>query len=398
MGFENRRIFRVSQINKEISQTLENQFPSLWLKGELSNFISHNSGHWYFSLKEEEAQIRGVMFRGSNKRLSFAPENGQEILVRGRISVYAPRGTYQIICEEMELAGAGVLQKQFEELKKKLDKEGLFDSKHKKALPSFPKHIAVITSPTGAAIRDILQVLQRRFKAVKVTLIPALVQGGGAAKNLVSALGQAELLQDVDTLIIGRGGGSLEDLWAFNDESLARAIHHCSIPIISAVGHEIDFTICDFVSDLRAPTPSAAAELVVQNREEILKQIQKWEKQLSSSLRFHLHFWREKLSSLEKQLQNPKRVVEELIQRVDELGRQLHLFLKQKLEVEKTQLENLKKLLKSFNPRDIMERGFCIARNKEGKILTQSKNLKLKEVLSVEFFKGQARLSVVEKK
>ena len=260
-----RNILRVSEINQQIASTLETSFPSLWVKGEISNFVAHASGHWYFSLKEADSQIKGVMFRGYNQMLSFMPENGKEVLIRGKISAYPPRGVYQINCNTMEMAGTGELQKSFEEIKNKLKAEGLFEQERKKPLPLLPKHIGIITSPTGAALQDILNILSRRFKAVKITLIPALVQGQEAPKSLIYAVKQAEKLP-LDVLIIGRGGGSQEDLWSFNNEELARTLASCSIPSISAIGHEIDFTICDFVADLRAPTPSAAAELVVKKR------------------------------------------------------------------------------------------------------------------------------------
>ena len=392
---ESRTFFRISQINRKIAETLESAFSSIWLKGELSNFIAHSSGHWYFSLKEEEAQIKGVMFRGSNQKLSFHPENGQELIVKGRISVYAPRGVYQIICEEMELSGAGALQKSFEELKEKLKKEGLFDSEHKKPIPPLPSHIAVITSPTGAAVRDILNVLRRRFKGVKVTVIPALVQGTEAPKSLIAALGQAEALSP-DTIIIGRGGGSLEDLWAFNDENLARAIDHCSMPVISAVGHEIDFTICDFTADLRAPTPSAAAELVAQNGAEILQRVENFQGQLVSQLKFHINFWKEKVSSLESRVRSPERLIRELSQKLDDWSRQIVLSVRHGLEKDTVKLSHLEKLLKSLNPTTIMKRGFCIVR-KENRVIKSSQDLNLKETVSLEFFKGRASALITGK-
>ena len=251
-----KNILTVSQISYQIRNSLESQFFSVWVKGEISNFISHSSGHWYFSLKDEGAQIKAVMFKGQNQQLAFRPKNGDELLVKGQVSVYPPRGNYQILCQDMELVGSGLLQKKFEEIKRKLKEEGLFDLTRKKALPLFPRSIILITSETGAAVRDILQILNRRFKSAQVTLIPALVQGDQAPASLLKALSLSEKIP-ADVLIIGRGGGSMEDLWAFNDENLARAISNHPIPVISAVGHEIDFTICDFAADLRASTPSA---------------------------------------------------------------------------------------------------------------------------------------------
>ena len=254
-------VYSVEQLNITIRQTLEGQLGIVWLQAEISNFKPHSSGHFYFSLKDSKAQISAIMFRGSNSKLKFKPHDGLEVIVRGKITVYEPRGTYQIVCDSMEPVGAGALQKQFEQLKEKLKQEGLFDPLQKKVLPAFPKSIAVVTSPTGAAIQDILNIMSRRAPHVSVTVVPAIVQGAAAAPQICEAFRKAMLLKP-DVIIIGRGGGSIEDMWCFNDETLARLIASCDIPVISAVGHEIDFTICDFVADLRAPTPSAAAELV----------------------------------------------------------------------------------------------------------------------------------------
>ena len=257
-------IYNVEKLNAHIRQTLEGQLGVVWLQAEISNFKPHTSGHFYFSLKDSKAQISAIMFRGFNSKLKFKPHDGLEVIVRGRITVYEPRGTYQIMCEAMEPVGAGALQKQFEQLKEKLKLEGLFEATRKKPIPSYPRHVAIVTSPTGAAIQDILNIMSRRAKNVEITLVPALVQGVNAATSLVDSLKLA-LQLPVDVIIIGRGGGSMEDLWSFNDETLARLISLATIPIISAVGHEVDFTICDFVADLRAPTPSAAAELVAKS-------------------------------------------------------------------------------------------------------------------------------------
>ncbi|MCY4512642.1 MAG: exodeoxyribonuclease VII large subunit, partial [Bdellovibrionales bacterium] len=279
--------------------------------------------------------------------------------------------------------------------KNKLKKEGLFDKDHKKSIPPLPSHIAIITSPTGAALRDILKILHRRFKGAQVTVIPALVQGTEAAKSLITALGQAQYLP-IDALIIGRGGGSMEDLWAFNNEDLARAIHHCPIPVISAVGHEIDFTICDFVSDLRAPTPSAAAELVAQNAMDLLKRVESLGNQLVYNLKFHSNFWKEKFFSLEKQIKSPERLIQELYQKLDDWNHHLSMSLKQKLDRENIRVNNLEKVLESLNPLEVMKRGFCIAK-KNGQVIANSQELTLKQKISLEFFKGQAEVVVVGK-
>ncbi len=394
---EKQIILKVSQINQYIRQTLEQNFSSVWIKGEISNFVAHGSGHWYFSLKEEGVQIKAVMFRGNNQKISFFPENGSEVLVHGHISVYTPRGTYQVLCDEMELLGSGVLQKNFEELKRKLQKEGLFDESRKKQIPSYPRHIAIITSETGAALRDILQILKRRSRGLKITLIPSLVQGQEAPARLLVALKQAEKLPNLDTLIIGRGGGSMEDLSVFNDETLARAIAQFKTPIISAVGHEIDFTICDFVSDLRAPTPSAAAELVVKNVEDLLEQLVHKKKQLLQNINLQIKFFKEKVKGLKNQLISPEKLLQDRFQRVDELGTQLHKSIKQILLQEKNKLKNLSQLLESLNPKQVMQRGFCIAVGKDDKVIKNSNQLKIKEEISLEFFKGGAKALVTNK-
>ena len=416
---KNQVILTVSQINGYISQTLEKHFASVWIKGEISNLTKHSSGHWYFSLKEESAQIKSVMFRGYNQKLSFVPENGMEVLVEGQVNVYAPRGTYQILCKHMESLGSGALQKNFEKLKEKLKNEGLFDSKTKKPIPPHPKHVGVISSPTGAAIRDILQILKRRSSGLKVTLIPAIVQGDAAPASLMLALSQAQKIKTIDTLIISRGGGSMEDLFGFNDEALARAIFDCPIPIISAVGHEIDFTISDFVADLRAPTPSAAAELVVQSSKELSQQIRKIKKQLIQNIVLQIKFFKERVKSLQNQLVSPQKLLQDKAQRIDELSLSLshsmkHILEKEKsslnnlnlalsrsikyiLEKEKSGLNNLKQLLESLDPRQVMQRGFCIVSTQNGATINNVQQLKIKENISLEFFKGKAKATVTEK-
>ena len=391
-----KNILTVSQISQKIRNCLESQFPPLWIKGELSNFIAHSSGHWYFSLKDEKAQIKAAMFRGQNQKLSFRPQNGEEVLVQGQISVYVPRGDYQIICHEMEIVGSGLLQRQWEQIKKKLEKEGLFDPARKKGIPPFPRHIALVTSPTGAAVRDILNILKRRFKAVKVTLIPALVQGDQAAASLLKGLSLSKKIS-ADVLIIGRGGGSMEDLWAFNDENLARTIACHPVPVISAVGHEIDFTICDFVADLRAPTPSAAAELVVQNMDDLQEKLQSFKNQFSQQLQLKLRFLKDKLLSLEKALIRPGRLLQDFSQRLDEMNLRLEHHLKQNFEKNKEKLRSLEQVLLSLNPKQVMKRGFSIVTDARGELIYDTKELKIKDSLNIDFFKGKAKASVTEK-
>ncbi|MES2855118.1 MAG: exodeoxyribonuclease VII large subunit, partial [Bdellovibrionota bacterium] len=317
------QILSVSDLNKHIRSLLEGEFPLVWLKAEISNFKAHTSGHFYFSLKDSKAQISAVMFRGFNSQLRFRPEDGMEVLVRGKITVFEPRGNYQIFCESMEPVGAGALQKAFEQLKAKLQKEGLFDAAKKRALPALPKHIAIVTSPTGAAIRDMLNVLGRRFKGVHITVIPCKVQGDQAPAEICAAIAMANKLKDVDVMIIGRGGGSIEDLWAFNDERVARAIASARVPTISAVGHEIDFTIADFVADLRAPTPSAAAELVVKHAGELSQQIAQMGRSISSYYMKRVTAHRQHVMHLSKRLVDPQRKLQDAAIRCDELLQRL---------------------------------------------------------------------------
>ena len=266
-----REIFTVSDLNREARELLEGHFPLVWVEGEISNLARPSSGHIYFSLKDEAAQVRCAMFKMRNRLLNFQPENGQQVLARARISLYEARGDFQLIIEHMEETGDGALRRQFELLKHKLFEEGLFDESHKRELPSLPTRLGVITSPSGAAIRDILSVLKRRFPGIPILIYPVPVQGNEAPPAIIDAIKTAGIRKDCDLLILARGGGSLEDLWAFNDESVARAIYHCPIPVVTGIGHEIDFTIADFVADFRAPTPSAAAEYISPDQNEWLE-------------------------------------------------------------------------------------------------------------------------------
>ena len=391
---EKSQIFKVSEINFQIASVLEERFSFLWVKGEISNFIAHSSGHWYFSLKEAESQIRAVMFRGANQKLPFVPENGQEILARGRITTYPPRGVYQLNCSVLEIAGEGEQKRKLEALKQKLKAEGLFDEARKKPLPLLPKHIAVVTSPAGAAVRDILNILRRRFKGLKITVIPALVQGEEAAESLISALKQAERIRTLDLLIISRGGGSEEDLQPFNDEELVRALAACPLPTVSAVGHEIDFTLCDFVADLRAPTPSAAAELAVKNREDLMEKLQKLKTALARGFQFQTAFFREKTLSLQKQLPAPQRLILQFSQRTDELSRQLQSAVASSLKNAAEQISSYQKILQSLNPKQVMQRGFSIVTDNQGAVVKSSAGLKPSDTLQIEFLKGAAEASV----
>jgi exodeoxyribonuclease VII large subunit len=329
-----RDVYSVSRLNREVRVLLERGFGSLWLEAEISNFARPSSGHWYFSLKDAGAQVRCAMFRQRNMLCAFTPRDGQKVLVRARIGLYEPRGEYQLIVDHMEDAGLGALKRQFEELSAKLAAEGLFAAERKRSLPGLPKRIGIITSPTGAAVRDILHVLARRFPAVAVMVYPVPVQGAQAAAEIIAALQAAGRRNECDVLILARGGGSLEDLWAFNDERLARAIVASSIPVITGIGHEIDFTIADFAADVRAPTPSAAAELVVPDAEEWLNSFVRLGLRLQRCMHRRLEESRERLRWLTARaaLVSPAARLGAQAQRLDELEQCLVRALRRRLQ------------------------------------------------------------------
>jgi exodeoxyribonuclease VII large subunit len=327
-----RDIYSVSRLNREVRVLLERGFGSLWIEAEISNFSRPSSGHWYFSLKDAAAQVRCAMFRQRNLLARFAPRDGQKVLVRARIGLYEPRGEYQLLVDHIEDAGLGALKRQFEELSARLAAEGLFAAERKRPLPALPRRIGVITSPTGAAIRDIVHVLGRRFPAAAVLLFPVAVQGAQAAAEITAAVILAGRRGDCDVLIVARGGGSLEDLWAFNDEALARAIVASPMPVVSGVGHEIDFTIADFAADVRAPTPSAAAEIVVPDGGEYLKTLRGAEARIAQALRRHLQVRRERLRWLAGRaaLVSPAARLAQRMQLLDDLENRLVRALRQR--------------------------------------------------------------------
>jgi len=351
-------IYTVSRLNSEVRLTLELQFRQLWLVGEVSNFVAASSGHWYFSLKDQAAQVKVAMFKTSNRNAAFTPRNGQQVMVRARISVYEPRGEYQLLADFIEPAGDGLLRQQYEQLKAKLAGEGLFLPERKKPLPAVPQKIGVITSPTGAAIRDILTVLQRRAPALQVIVYPSLVQGAQAAADLTAALQLAIRRAECDVLIIGRGGGSLEDMWCFNDEMLARTIANCPIPIVSAVGHEIDFSISDFVADIRAATPSAAAELVSPDQQHQLSQLLQLTQRLGQSIRQRLGFAAQQFLHQHSKLQllHPARRLQQQQQRLDELQLRLSQAMNQGLARKTQQLQLQQKSLLLLSPQQRLQR------------------------------------------
>ncbi len=387
----------VSELTREIKSLLEGAFPEIWVEGEISNFIHHSSGHMYFTLKDREAEIRSVIFKGNNQFLHFKPENGMKILLYGRISVYAPRGQYQLVASRMEPAGIGTLFLAFEALKKQLASEGLFDEEFKKPLPAIPQNIGLITSKTGAAVQDMIKVLKRRAPYVHLVLRSTLVQGDNAAEDIVTAIEEMDQKRLVDVIIVGRGGGSLEDLWPFNEERVARTIFSCQTPIISAVGHETDTTISDMVSDLRAPTPSAAAELAATSREDLLSQIRTLEDTILIKMSSILEQYYQKTDSLHNRFfqQQPLTKINQMKELNYHLKLELKQFIYSKFLMSQNQFDKLFGELSILNPKNILSRGYSIATNENGKIIFHPDEISLEESFLLQLPKG---LMVAEKK
>jgi exodeoxyribonuclease VII large subunit len=429
-----RDILSVSQLNRKAKQLLETHLPLLWVEGELSNVSQPSSGHWYFTLKDDQAQVRCAMFRNRNLLVRLKPLQGQHVLLRARVSLYEGRGDYQLIAEHMEEAGTGALQRAFDELKIKLASEGLFDEALKKSLPSLPKHIAVITSSTGAAVRDILSVLARRFPAIPVSVLPVPVQGKEAAPQIVKAIELANRAGIFDVIVVARGGGSLEDLWPFNEEIVARAIHHSVLPIVSAVGHETDFTIADLVADLRAPTPSAAAELITPDGEAWLENFIGLEILLEDAMERRLTNARQKLEWLRARLRHPGERLQQQAQRLDgleirlqrafkhelrdlqrrlqslvlrqkllqpsqrlqQLNRQVTQHLKQlrdctqqQLQMRKQRLSETVRVLQTVSPLKTLERGYSITTRESGAVIHTSAEVNVGDSLQTRLAHGE---------
>ena len=435
-------IYSVSQLNQSVRLMLENQLGAVWLTGEISNFSQPVSGHWYLSLKDENAQVRCAMFRMKNLRVSFRPTNGMQVLVRANVSLYEPRGDYQLIIESMHLAGEGLLMQQFEALKLKLAAEGLFAQHLKKNLPHFSKAVGIITSKTGAALQDILHILQRRDPSLKIIIYPTAVQGKDAATEIAQMIELANQRQEVDVLIVGRGGGSLEDLWCFNEEMVARAIFHSHLPVISAVGHETDVTIADFVADVRAPTPSAAAELVSRNQTELLQQLQyrrqrleialdrlfaeKQQKLKHLSLRLHnqhpqaqlriqqqlitqlshrlqqtlRHHWQktaENLTALSMRLyKNPLPLrLQQYEQQLAQLKVRLNSHMNLTLSLQQKQLAHLCGKLDSLSPLKVLARGYSITQNQQNLTIRSMKDVNVGEQIKTRLPDGDIISQVI---
>jgi exodeoxyribonuclease VII large subunit len=396
-GSSQSHIATVTQLTAQIKDLLEGAFPNVWVEGEVSNLSIPQSGHAYFTLKDKHSQIRAVMFRSSRRHLKFALQHGIQVLCRGRVSVYEPRGEYQLILDSIEPRGVGALQLAFEQLKQRLDDEGLFDPDRKKALPLLPRSIGIITSPTGAAIRDMLRVIKRRNPGIQVLLYPVPVQGVDAAPALVEALRYFNKKKNVEVMIIGRGGGSLEDLWAFNEESVARGIFASSIPVISAVGHETDYTISDFVADLRAPTPSAAGEMLAESDRYFQEMVTSLESSLVKSIRRQFELSRSALREFSRLLIDPRRIVRQHAQRTDEMLERLAAGFKHRLLRDRALLASLSAGIEHLNPLGILSRGYSVTRKlPEGMILKEAAAVMPGDLIRTRLHKGEV-LSRIEK-
>ena len=436
-------IYTVSHLNNVVRLLLEQEMGLVWLTAEISNLVQHSSGHWYFTLKDQQAQLRAAMFKGQNRRVSFRPQNGQQVLVQGQLSLYEARGDYQLIVEKMQPAGDGLLQMKLEALKKQLIAEGLFDPQRKRPLPSQPKQLGIITSPTGAAIHDMLTILARRDPALPVILYPSAVQGESAVPTLLLALETAWRRNECDLLIIGRGGGSLEDLWCFNDERVVRAIANSPIPIVSAVGHETDVTLSDFAADLRAPTPSAAAELISRDQQQQLHRLTQYQHRLQQAIQLRLQqqqlSWQQLYNRLNTQ--NPRYQLQQKIQKQDELQYRLeHAFqqtlsranhrwnmqqqrlqqqspqnriqhlqhqqtyfyqrlltaISNKLQDNNQTLSRLSSQLHALSPLQVLARGYSVTTNTRGDLIRSSQQVAIGERLNIQLHQGTLTVKAEE--
>lgn len=389
MRFENS--LSVSDLTAKIKDLIESNFSSVIVRGEISNFTHHSSGHMYFTLKDKHSELRAVMFKGKNSSLAFTPKNGTDVVIQGNLSVYEMRGQYQIIAQHMEPAGIGALFLAFEELKKRLLAEGLFDKSKKKPIPKFPSTIGIVTSRTGAALRDMLIIFKRRAPQVKIIVRPALVQGSEASNDIIAAIKDLSLQEGVNLIIIGRGGGSIEDLWPFNDEALAREIFKCSKPIISAVGHETDITISDMVADLRAPTPSAAAEIAINNILEISQSIENNLIRLRNLIESKIATTWQTFDNLSERhfLQKPKMVFIRQKEKIDRLKNNLSLSVNKIISLKKSSAINLFTHLDALSPNNTLNRGYSIAYNKDRLIIRDPNDIDSGESFTLKTGKGE---------
>ena len=392
------KVFSVKEINRLVRELLEQSFPSFWISGEISNFISASSGHWYFSLKDDEAQVRCTMFKNKNMVADWVPKNGEKIEAKCFIGLYEARGEYQLNIELIRLAGTGLLSEAFNQLKEKLLKEGLFETSRKKLIPQFPKSIGVITSPTGAAIEDILITLKRRSPHIPIFIYPSLVQGREAPLAIVKAIETANIRMECDLLILARGGGSIEDLWAFNEEIVARAIVASKIPTITGVGHETDTTIADFVSDLRAPTPTGAAELVTSHTVELIKTIQVYKNQLNKVMAGVIRELMQKIDYLEKRLISPRQQIQRQKEQIHQYIQRINQSMKNAMIQYRLNIDKLKLNLDHLSPHAVLSRGYSIITNVDGQIVNNANQLKLNDKIRIQLNHGQADATISDLK
>ena len=384
------KVYTISEVTKEIKTLLEQSFGKIWVEGELSNYIKHSSGHRYFTLKDQGAQIKCVLWRWASSHLFFEPQDGMKVKASGQITVYEKSGQYQLVVTALQPAGIGELELAFQQLKKKLADEGLFDSNHKIPIPPYPRRIGVVTSPTGAAVRDILNITRKRAPSIEIILWPVAVQGDVAAGQIAHAIAEFNKLDLVDLLIVGRGGGSLEDLWAFNEEIVARAIFDSELPIISAVGHEIDFSIADFVADLRAPTPSAAAEIAVRATAELPEWLIGYLENISSVMVRLIEDNKDQIREISSRygLKRPLEIITRRAQRTDELNRLLNLHMAHRMGTLKNRSLTIFEKLEIVSPKAILKRGFSYTTNAEGVPIKSFKQVAVDDKLEIIFYEG----------
>lgn len=388
----------VGKLNNYIKKIMDNDFilKNIYVKGEISNLKLHSSGHIYFSLKDSDGKISCIMFRDAAENLSFQPENGMKVLATGRVSVYIKEGNYQLYCSEMQIEGVGELHIAFENLKKKLYEKGLFEDEHKKSLPKYPKKIGVITSATGAAVRDIINVCKRRNPKIEILIYPTLVQGDTASVEIINALKYLDKKEDIEGIIVARGGGALEELWAFNDENLANAIYKCKTPVVSGVGHETDFTIVDFVSDRRAPTPSAAAEIMIPKLEDMYKEVYDYGQYLYSYMERFMDLSYNKINSLKSKLElnSPLNDIVNGYRVLDNYKNSLESIIKNKIYLEKDKLNEYKIVLEGNNPLNSLEKGFSIIYDEDYNIIKTKEEIVDSDIVRVRLKNGEVKLKI----
>jgi len=389
----------VSELNRLAREVLEMSFPLFWVSGEVSNFTRAASGHWYFSLKDQTAQVKCVMFKGRNSYVNFIPREGDKIEARCTATLYEARGDFQLTVEFIQKAGLGALFEAFEKLKNKLAMEGLFDAASKHTIPKHPNTIGIVTSPDAAALRDVLTTLKRRNPGVNVIIYPTPVQGKGAAETIAKAINTANQRAEVDTLIICRGGGSMEDLWQFNEEIVARAISDCTIPTISGIGHETDFTICDFVADMRAATPTAAAELACMDVSSLKNQLASLHNKLTRQIEFSINQLAQKLDFLARRLVSPLQQLENKANQLKQLQNRFALAMQQQLQAHQQHLLRLKNSVEQLNPQAVLARGYALVQTEKGEVVRSTSQIKLTDMVQIRFAEGQAgaEIKLIEK-